>query len=393
MSVISKVKGTLQNLFIELPKAMKAFALDFRRGLPLARSHPMTLSRQDFQRVSYTVRQFQKVGGYILVACLPVVGSPIGIVGLMYPRNMLTYHFWRRDQEASYLSLEYKELCVAADELRCLANDTLQLQSLELEDLRGETLHTLATATGVRMFGSATATKMFPRSFLQRWLEIKCRDTATDDQLIRRMLVSVNIEEETMDNDDDDSEYDGLLWRLPGDSMSDEEVVRACAQRCMDPSLTVSQLRAQLVRWVTSMESMVSYPPPALTPNRIERASTKVWMTARMLGIAKNEQPVQYDNDPANIGTRHRRAAAAPATSTSASTRNDRDIMTSLPSLRESLGHFVDFSLRPLTSGPSVVYAYEQAFRLKEDPKHATYLLNLVRLNHRMRSATSTHQE
>jgi len=371
MSTINKVKELGNKVMVRLPKEIMIYLRDFQSVLPILNptypsKHPdlninnihSQLSRLQFQQVAYTSRQFQKLGGFIFIAALPFVGSIIGCIGLLYPRNILTHHFWTEEEEHDYLRYEWDAILKASTSLKSTLFASKSLPLIEINDLSRKTLIKLCTASGINFFGTIHPISFFPRGFLQRWLEIKARDISLDDHFIREMLIEkdndhddnfgdddhCNIEQQleillsnnNSDNNDDncaqsETKPQTQNWVLPKNDMSDREVLRAAILRGIDPNLPINEVRYRLITWVTSMESLMSFPPSPLTPNVMERVAGKI---ADVLGYQLKE------GEKTKVKKTER--------------KNEKMTFT------ETMRLFTKFAWSPITRGPRIVQLYSQ---------------------------------
>jgi len=378
---MERLKALGVRVFKELPSHMGNFLNDFRMALPLLESSggdvTRLVTRRDLLRVTYTARQFQKVGGFIFIACLPVVGTPVGVIGLCYPRNLLTRHFWSEEEEVNYLKKEYADVnkallaLDASGELESPLSFSCSSSSPCLDSLSRQSLLHLSTVFGIRMIGVTELMQLFPRSFLRRWLEIKCRDTCADDVILREMLLqptSCGPGSSTTTTTDITStapaaniahtktqtgKQSGGTWV----SLSDLDVVRAAAERGLDPHLPPQELRQQLLEWVGSETALRCTPPPPLTPNVLERMAAVV---GEVLGANSMSSP-----------------ATAPPHSTVASPCGGGGGANAVPGGVQTARLFAKFMLSPLTNGPAIVHAHRHGSL--GGVGHAAYLLGLAR--------------
>ena len=402
---VQSVKAFGRKVMFELPKNIGVYWRDFKQALPLLQADGSTyhtLSREDFQRVAYTARQYQKLSGFIGVTMLPFVGATFGAVGLMLPRNVLTRHFWTDDEERGFLLLEHVDVRAAQaalTQLRPLHVDAAAGTPCQgappapvvvVEGLQGldkaELLH-LSTALGVRMFGDTRPMAVVPRSFLRRWLEIKCRDTAIDDELIRGLLTPSPAPAQapavpgTGAGTDAVAPSSSERRMLPSAHLCDMEVLRAAASRGIDPSLSPLEIRTALVRWVTSKESRHAFPPPPLTPNLLEKIGAAVFTDAGSCGNESGQ--AVYGGSSSSSSSRNSSdiCDSGGAIQTGQQQRGSERVMTRWQTAKL----FARFAASPVTNGPRVVQAHRDVLQGRGGgggmEAHAQYLFDLTRLN------------
>ena len=99
-------------LAFQFPKDSFAFLVDFKDALKLVHykyNNSRHVNVENHEKIIYSLKQFQKVGGFVTIASVPIIGGIVGAFGIIFaPRNLLTYHFQTKDEEDDYMKLEYQ---------------------------------------------------------------------------------------------------------------------------------------------------------------------------------------------------------------------------------------------------------------------------------------------
>ncbi len=292
---MDKLKKFGKLLAIDTPKNMMVYFRELRYGLSLvemtylrnSRNISSSLTRKDYQKIAYTVRKFQKVGALMFLFNIPMIGFLCTGIGLMYPKNSLTYHFMIQEEEEEYLKRDYRymqsarlKLSLHMNELRSkLDHDTADVGIKNgLQVWSDDHLKLLTAAHGIHMFGSPSLISYFPAAFHRRWLEIKAIDTALDDELLREMLrnnKNMSKSEMVHSNSSSGSKSSGsdLKSAFSVTDIDNRELARALVARGLPFTGSYADGSAELTRWLENPISECAFPPPPLTPNRVEKIS------------------------------------------------------------------------------------------------------------------------
>lgn len=241
-------------LFKETKEAAKLIFKQSSKSSSLLKS----VTRAEIEFLRSNRESVKKMTGFFFLQLVPVLGYVPIVVGLLYPRQVFTHHFWSDEQKLVFLSEEFEErrqYCVdLARELNfhsiqsskdCLSLFRSQVQSIPQERLalkRLSSAHLTALAGAVGVCSNKAVLVLSPNILLRYWLSKRAQEIAEDDRYIWNNMTTTD-----------------LLVTVDKAPLSLLEQIEFCRRRGFDCS---SLLTLELTATPTATPSS---PPPSIT--------------------------------------------------------------------------------------------------------------------------------
>jgi hypothetical protein len=229
--------GPLYQKLLRVPPALSQCYEEAKLVFKAQKKPSSERSRREIE----LMRRFQREGLYIGAAAvifwIPVIGAPTILIGFLYPRQLLTAHFWSEKERAAILKQMYAERVSFKRFLLSRVNQTgLDYSTFAppfgiycFDMLPDDHLQALGASLGVSPFLAKIWPPALLRLYLKSCLQSRSVEIAQDDRLLRHETRYMKPE---------------ML------SLSKHELEDAVLRRGGDPSLPESSLRRYLIAWL-----------------------------------------------------------------------------------------------------------------------------------------------
>ena len=192
-------------LFKETKDAAKVIFNQSSKSSSLLKS--MTRTEVEFLRSNR--ESVKKMAGFFVLQLVPILGYVPIVVGLFYPRQVFSHHFWSDEQKLLFLSEEFEERrqhsVNLARELNFLSvqssKDFLLLLRSQLDSIPRDRLalkeissaHLTALAGAVGVCSNKAVLVLSPNILLRYWLSKRAREITEDDSYILNNMTATDV--------------------------------------------------------------------------------------------------------------------------------------------------------------------------------------------------------
>ena len=251
-----------QRLMIDFPQQGLAYLKAFDQSIYLK-----ITNQNDFHslQLQQNINEFQKVGGFVLVALLPGVGSFVGMIGLFgFPRNILNHHFFNQQEELQNMKVELEMMKSISYKYDNTSNSNNNNHN-SISHLNNNNLTLLLSSNNITIFGINTLSSLIPSSQKIRWLELKLHYTALSDKAL-----SILIDSKIKTSSNNNIKQKRISYLK--DHIDHRLLRRLALQRGIDPLLSINEISSQLIYWIYSPISInISSQLPPITPSKLDQ--------------------------------------------------------------------------------------------------------------------------
>jgi hypothetical protein len=216
---------------------------------------PYSLSLREFEDFKYGFQGIKRVGVLGILVTPPIIGGTVAALAFLYPRQLLSLHFWTDAEESSFLEDEFQErltyaasvkaeleasaiyeafLIAASTKAACSGYEasttsrsttTQKRNTIELDRIPNMTIsgvsgvESLSGALGLFTNFGTSVRRAIPQRVLRNSLSKRAHEVILEDYLMRK---------------------EGLS------SLTDREVQRHCVRRGLPPKGSAAELRGAL---------------------------------------------------------------------------------------------------------------------------------------------------
>jgi len=142
-----------------------------------------SLNRRQNNIVTTHYNDLKKVGAFVVVQTIPIIGWFPILFAMIYPKQILTSHFWNEEECNKFMKEDYEERLKHGQNLsKYLINKRINIDRTTIDSLHHEHLFHLAGAN--KIFSNEIFLKIAPSIACQTWLKTRALEIRKDDELL-----------------------------------------------------------------------------------------------------------------------------------------------------------------------------------------------------------------
>lgn len=190
-----------------------------------------SLNRRNNSIMVTHYNDIKKVGVFVLVQTIPIIGWFPIFFAMIYPKQILTKHFWNEEEYNRFMKEDYEERLKYGQNLNnYLQKRKINIEKISIDSLHHEHLFHLAGANQV--CSNEILLKIAPSIACQAWLKTRASEIRKDDELL--YVEGIN-------------------------DLTLRELQIANARRGLDPTTTdINVLKSQLQSWLLLKDERVN---------------------------------------------------------------------------------------------------------------------------------------
>ena len=142
-----------------------------------------SLNRRNSNLVVEHYNDLKKVGAFVVVQAVPIIGWFPIIFAMIYPKQILTKHFWSNEEYDTFIKEDHKDRLQYGQDLnKYITNNNINIEKTQLSTLPYE--HSKLLAGANQIFTNQIFQKLAPNIACQTFLKTRALEIRKDDELL-----------------------------------------------------------------------------------------------------------------------------------------------------------------------------------------------------------------